>query len=76
MGYFTLPQMTSFDAAMILDGCWELTSHEPSEEAFIEACQHLIDSGLAWQLQGRVGRTCRDLIEAGHCRPAAPETIS
>lgn len=64
-------QMTSFDAAMILDGEWGLTAHEPSEEAFIAACQNLIDSGLAWQLQGRVGRTCARMIEEGHCQPAA-----
>jgi hypothetical protein len=67
-------KMTTFEAAMILDGCWEMTSYEPSEEAFIEACQLLIDNGSAWTLQGRVGRTCARMIETGHCHPANGET--
>lgn len=62
--------MTDFDAAMILDGCWELTPYAPCEDDYIEACQHLIDTGLAWKLQGHVGRTCHAMIEAGHCTPA------
>lgn len=63
--------MTDFDAAMIFDGAWEMTSHEPTEENFIAAAQQLIDTGLAWRLQGRVGRTCADLIEQGLCQPPA-----
>jgi DNA-binding transcriptional regulator PaaX len=59
--------MTTFEAAMILDGCWDLTDIEPSEEAFIEACQNLINSGAAWQLQGSVGRACARMIDAGLC---------
>ena len=35
----------------------------------IEFFQGLIDSGLAWQLQGCYGRTARRLIEAGLCSP-------
>jgi hypothetical protein len=63
----TTTTMTTFEAAMILDGEWDLTGYEPSEETFIEACQHLIDTGVAWQLQGRVGRTCRDMIAQELC---------
>lgn len=62
--------MTLFDAAMILDGCWDLTDIEPSEEAYIEACQFLIDTGAAWTLQGAVGRACAAMIDAGNCVPA------
>jgi hypothetical protein len=62
--------MTTFQAAMIADGEWELAEVEASEEAFIEAYQHLIDTGAAWSLQGRVGRTAAHLIEQGLCEPA------
>ena len=31
--------------------------------------QELIDSGLAWQLQGSYGRTAQHLIENGTCTP-------
>ena len=40
---------------------------ELDEEAAIDMFQALIDSGLAWQLQGSYGRTAMSLIEAGHC---------
>ena len=36
-----------------------------SEEQVIEAWQHLVDTGLAWKLQGWFGRTATRLIEAG-----------
>jgi len=38
------------------------------EETLIEAWQHLIDTGLAWTLQGWFGRKANDLIEAGICK--------
>lgn len=38
------------------------------EQEVFEFFQDLIDSGLAWQLQGHYGRTARRLIEAGLCR--------
>ena len=40
---------------------------EMNEEEIISFFQELIDSGVAWQLQGSYGRTATDLIEQGLC---------
>ena len=43
---------------------------ELSEAESIKLFQSLIDSGMAWRLQGSYGRTAVALIEAGFCHPA------
>ena len=40
---------------------------ELDEEGILELFQELINSGLAWELQGSYGRTARALIDAGYC---------
>ena len=36
-----------------------------SEEDILAAWQHLVDTGLAWSLQGWFGRTATSMIEQG-----------
>ena len=41
--------------------------NEADESTRIEAWQHLIDTGLAWKLQGHFGRQAIRLIDSGIC---------
>jgi len=41
---------------------------EMTEEEIVIFFQELIDTGLAWKLQGHYGRTAAGLIEGGYCR--------
>ena len=43
---------------------------ELEEDEIIELFQYLIDTGLAWRLQGSYGRRAVELIEAGLCKPS------
>ena len=52
--------MTPFRAAMIAEGV-----EEADKETQRAAWQYLVDSGLAWSLQGYFGRQAVRLIEAG-----------
>ena len=53
--------MDNYKATMIVEGVIETDT----EEEVIEAWQHLVDTGLAWQLQGSFGRTAKYLIDEG-----------
>lgn len=43
---------------------------ELGHEETIWLFQELIDTGLAWQLQGHYGRTAKNMLDAGLCCPA------
>lgn len=54
--------MSDLDAVMIAEGVQDATHEEQ-----LLAWQQLIDTGLAWRLQGWFGRTAQALIEQGLC---------
>lgn len=53
--------MDSFTATGIAEGFIDCDS----EEQYLEAWQTLVNTGLAWRLQGWFGRTARALIDRG-----------
>jgi hypothetical protein len=52
--------MNDLEAVLIAEGV-----EEASGERYIEAWQHLLDTGLVWSLQGWFGRMAMDLIKQG-----------
>ncbi len=56
-----MEEMTQYQAVGIAEGFIDAES----EEEVIQAWQYLVDTGLAWQLQGSFGRMAAALIEQG-----------
>ena len=56
--------MEQLDFIMAYEG-GELDDHDE----LIAGFQDLIDTGMAWKLQGHYGRTAAALIEQGFCTP-------
>ena len=59
--------MNAYLAVGIAEGFEEAES----QEQYVEAWQYLIDTGMAWRLQGWFGRAARELIDRGICQEAA-----
>lgn len=57
----TKEAMSNYRAVALAEGFEEADS----EEEIIEAWQHLVDTGLAWQLQGWFGRQAQNMIDNG-----------
>ena len=58
-----MKKLTNLEATMIAEG-----EQEPkSDEQYIQAWQQLIDTGLAWTMQGFFGRTAATMIQNGLC---------
>jgi len=56
--------MTPYRAMALAEGL-----EEGTEEEQIAAWQYLVDSGMAWTLQGSFGRMAQQLIDEGVINP-------
>jgi len=61
----SLTVMDNYTAIAIAEGFQE----PDCEQQLIDAWQHLVDTGLCWQIQGWFGRTAHELIQNGIINP-------
>ena len=62
--------MKTGDSLSPFNACWIVEGYidrgdSYGEEEILEAWQYLVDTDIAWELQGWYGRTATALIEAG-----------
>ena len=58
-----------FNATMIAEGAMEPTP----TMSYIQAWQHLVDTGVVWELQGFFGRAAHRMLSEGTLQPAPVE---
>ena len=58
-----------YNATMIAEGAMD----ETSEMSYIQAWQHLVDTGVVWELQGFFGRAAHRMLSEGTLQPAPVE---
>ena len=59
----------TYTACGIIEGFVEIPDGVDDYTAHTMAWQHLIDTGVCWQLQGFYGRNAQRLIDDGICSP-------
>jgi hypothetical protein len=59
-------QQMLYNATMIAEGAMD----ETSEMSYIQAWQHLVDTGVVWELQGWFGRAAHRMLSDGTIDPA------
>lgn len=57
--------------ATMIENLIRYESEGLDDEELIEFFQYLVDTGMAWSLQGHYGRTASALIEAGYVKEAS-----
>ena len=57
----------AFTPANLVDKIMAWENGLMDDDEIFDFFQYLIDSGLAWTLQGCYGRVAVSLIESGHC---------
>jgi hypothetical protein len=58
-----------YNATMIAEGAMD----ETNDMSYIQAWQHLVDTGVVWELQGWMGRAAFRMISDGSIEPVPIE---
>jgi len=53
----------------IVDAIMQAENGELGADGYVHLFQRLVDTGLAWELQGSYGREARRLLESGLIHP-------
>jgi hypothetical protein len=62
------------DISKLMGDIARYENDEMDGDEIISLFQFLVDTGMAWQLQGSYGRTARTLIATGHVVEKEPQS--